>query len=536
MDGRGFVRPLRRRVHKVDGRVLEADVSGGGLSQLEKGDYVEHYLEGYFRPNELGEITVDTPDLMPERTSIANAEVVLRLPTNFKPAFWTHPLLGKPEEETKGDYKFLRYSLKNREARKMEDGLPWLERGVRVSFGTQTWEKVGRAVGENMRGLVDRDPFIARFAEEALAGEESTDDEATIRRVVEHVGKTVKLASGGGEFADFAGFSGAGGRSMAMRSIVEEGIGSRTFVLLTTLRELGIDADVAVAETEPFSAALNFPPHPGRFQKPLIVARLENGELWIDSDISGPPLPPGRVSPELRGRQAILSSGDIVPVPVQEQKEFDTVNIDLALDAAGTAKGKVTITLRSRDAQSLAESFNYVVGADRENMLRAVASGWLPWASVDDVALVSKESSWEVQLTATVTIPGYGSVDSKDGKTWVLPGYDPARAGTLASLWGTKIERDSSLNIDFPIQYLVTRSVKLPAGAKIEKMQPDFTRKAALVEATRQTRSEGDTLKETFSMNVTTGTIAQEDYTGFLNDVKSVDTGFLSAVRIRVKD
>lgn len=537
VDGRGYVRPLRRRVHKVDGRVLEADVAGGGLSQLEKGDYVEHYLEGYYRPNELGEITVDTPDLLPERTSVADAEVVLRLPQSFKPAFWTHPLLGKPIEETKGNYRFLSFKLKDREARRMEDGLPFLERGVRVSFGTQTWDKVGRAVGENMRGLIDRDPFIARFAEEAVQGsEESPDEAATVRRVVEHVGKTVKVASGGGEFADFAGFSGGGGRGMAMRAIVEEGTGSRTFVLLTTLRELGIDADVAVSEVEPFSAAPNFPPHPGRFQKPLVVAHLESGDLWIDSDVSGPPLPPGRVSPELRGRQAILSDGEIVPVPVQAETAIDTVALDLTLDPTGTAKGKVSIVLRSREAQSLAESFNYVVGSDRTNMLRSVVASWLPWASIDDVQLVSKEGAWEVELAATVTIPGFGSVDTKDGKTWVIPGYEPARAGTLASIWGTKIERDSSLNIDMPIQYQLTRTVTLPSGAKVEKLPAGVDQKSGFVQAKRSLSNEGGKLIETFTMNVTTGTVDLADYRAFLKDVRTVDSGFLSGVRVRVKD
>jgi hypothetical protein len=536
VDGRGFMRPLRRRVHKVDGRVLEAEVAGGGLSQLEKGDYVEHYLEGWFQPSELGELTIDTPDLLPERTSVARAEVVMRLPSWFQPTMWTHPLLGKGTEETKGAYRFLRFGLENRDARRMEDGLPWLERGVRISLGTQTWEKVGRNVGENMRGLVDRDPFVSRFAEEALQGEESTDEAAVVRRVVEHVGKKVKIASGGAEFGDFAGFSGGGGRGMSMRPIVEEGVGSRTFVLLTTLRDLGIDVDVAVSETEPFSAAPNFPPHPGRFQKPLVVAKLESGDLWIDADVSGPPLPPGRVSPELRGRMAILGSGEIVPVPVQTETDTDTVDLDLQLDAAGTAKGSVTLTLRSRSAQSLVESFNYVVGADRTNMLRSVVGGWLPWASVDDVKLASTESSWEVRIEATVTIPGYGSIDSRDGKTWVLPGYDPARSGTLTSIWGTKTERESGLNIDAPIQYRLTRKVKLPAGAKIEKSAAPLASSTTFIQAKRTLTSDGGVLTEVFDMNVSTGTIDQAAYRTFLGEVRAIDSGFLAGTRVRVRE
>lgn len=544
VDGRGFMRPLRRRVHKTDGRVLEADAAsfsaGGDLAQLEKGDYVEHFMEGYYLPNEVGEYTIDTPDLLPERTSVADAEVVLRLPESFKPNMWTHALLGKPVEEKKGGYRILRYALKNQTARRMEDGLPWLERGVRISLGTQTWEKVGHAVGENIRALDDSDPFISRFAEEALKGGDAPvskeDDAAVVARVVDHVGKTIKMASGGGELSDFASFSGGGGRGQSIRGMIEEGIGSRTWIVYRTLRELGVDVDLAVAETEPFSAAPNFPPHPGRFQKPLVVAHTEKGDLWIDSDVQGPPLPPGRVSPELRGRNAILSGGQIVPVPVSNDERVDEAQIELVLDAQGTAKGKVTISLRSREAQNLAEAFNYVVGEDRKNMLRSVVQGWIAWASVDDVKLVSKEGAWEVTIEAQVTVPGFGSVEGKEGKTWVLPGYDPARSGTLAAQYASKAQRESALNIDYPIQYRVKRTITLPAGAKIDKLAGGVQKKSAFFSADRAIKLEGDKIVEEFSLNLPTGTIGAESYRTFLDEIHAVDSGFQTGVRVRVKD
>jgi len=540
IDGTGMIRPLRRRVHKQDGRVLETE-SGGDLSQLEKGDYVEHFMVGYYLPNALGEITVDTPDLLPERTSIADAEVVLRLPESFKATFWAHAALGKAVETSKDGYKFMTYRLKNQAPRRIEDGLPWLERGARISFGTQTWEKVGRAVGENIRGLEDSDPFIARFAAEASKAKEGAevgkdDQAALVGRVVDHVGKTIKIASGGGELSDFSSFGGGGGgRGQSIRAMVEEGVGSRTWVLYRTLRELGVKVDLAVAETEPFSAALNFPAHPGRFKKPLVVARLAKGDVWIDADVEGPPLPPGRVSPELRGRSAILSAGSIVPVPVGSDDPVDEVTVDLVLDASGTAKGDVTIQLRGRTAQSLSESFNYVVGEDRKNLLRSVVQSWLPWASVDDVKLVSKEGSWEVGLSAQVTIPGFGSIEGKEGKTWILPGYDPGKSGTLAGIYASKVERASALNIDYPIQYRVKRRTKLPAGAKVEKLSPAVDQKSAFLSANRAIKVEGDTIVEEFVMNLPTGTVTAESYRVFLDTLQTTDAGFLAGIRVRVK-
>jgi len=467
--------------------------------------------------------------------------VVLCLPESFKATFWAHAALGKAVETSKDGYKFMTYRLKNQAPRRIEDGLPWLERGARISFGTQTWEKVGRAVGENIRGLEDSDPFIARFAAEASKAKEGAevgkdDQAALVGRVVDHVGKTIKIASGGGELSDFSSFGGGGGgRGQSIRAMVEEGVGSRTWVLYRTLRELGVKVDLAVAETEPFSAALNFPAHPGRFKKPLVVARLAKGDVWIDADVEGPPLPPGRVSPELRGRSAILSAGSIVPVPVGSDDPVDEVTVDLVLDASGTAKGDVTIQLRGRTAQSLSESFNYVVGEDRKNLLRSVVQSWLPWASVDDVKLVSKEGSWEVGLSAQVTIPGFGSIEGKEGKTWILPGYDPGKSGTLAGIYASKVERASALNIDYPIQYRVKRRTKLPAGAKVEKLSPAVDQKSAFLSANRAIKVEGDTIVEEFVMNLPTGTVTAESYRVFLDTLQTTDAGFLAGIRVRVK-
>jgi hypothetical protein len=506
------------------------------LSQLEQGDYVENVMEGYYLPTETGELTIDTPDLLPERTSVASAEVAIRLPEWLKPAMWTHAMLGKPKEESRSGYKFYTFTLENQAPRRIEDGLPWLERGVRVSLGTQTWEKVGRAIGENIRGMDETDPFIARFAREAAqkGGGQPTGREL-VGRVVEHVGTVIKVASGGTELGDFAGYYGGGSQGQTARSMIEEGTGSRTWVVYRTLKELGVDVDVAVAETEPFSTAPSFPPHPGRFRKPLVVARVDKGEIWIDADVQGPPLPPGRVSPELRGRSAILGNGAVMPVPVAESDPVDEAAIDLVLDEQGTAKGKVSLTLRGQEAQYLAEAFFYVVGDDRREMLRSTVQGWLPWASVDDVRLASKEGAWEIVLDAQVTIPGFGTAEGKEGKTWVLPGFEPAKRGTLAQRYASRLARQSALTIDAPVQYRVKRTIKLPAGASVLGLAPEVDKKGTHVTARRKLAAQGDTVTEEFTMALPTGTVDASEYRAFLDDVQAVDAGFQAAIRVRVK-
>ncbi|HTJ80769.1 MAG TPA: hypothetical protein VL400_03570 [Polyangiaceae bacterium] len=545
IEGRGVTLALRKRVHKKDGRVLEPDQAqfamqgGSDLSQLEQGDYVEQFLEGFYLPTETGALTIDTPDLLPERTSVGKAEVVVRIPESLQVSWWAHPMLGPGKTEKKGAYRLVTYSLENQAPRRIEDGLPWLERGVRLSFGTHTWQEVGRSVGESIRGMEDSDPFMTRFATEAVKGAGTggeKDPASVVQTVVSHVGRVIKVSGGGGELGDSGSFYGGGSQGQTARSMIEEGVGSRTWVTYRTLRELGIDAEVVVAETEPFSTVPNFPPHPGRFRKPLVVAHLTKGDEWIDADVEGPPLPPGRVSPELRGRSAILGDGSIVPVPVQESDPVDEVALNLELDATGTAKGTVKLSLRGAQAQSLSEGFFYVVGDDRREMLRGVVQGWIPWASVDEVKLTSTEGAWEVTLEASVTIPGFGSLAGKDGKSWVLPGYAPTRGGTLAARFASRTKRESALTIDEPFQYRIKRVIKLPAGASITKLPGDVDKSGPTMNAHRKVIADSSgVITDEISLTLPTGTVNAADYRTFLDQVQAVDAGFLASIRVKVK-
>src|SRR5262249_51715792 len=157
------------------------------------------------------------------------------------------------------------------------------------------------------------------------------------------------------------------------------------------LRELGISCDVVVSEIDPYSADPSFPPHFGRFLHPLVVAHVAGGDVWVDADVAGPPLPAGRVSPELRGRLTLRTDGGIGPLPPvgEEKDERDEVDMRLTLDAQRNARGTFLVSLRGREAQELAEALFRIVGAERQRALRDVVLAWLPWANVDDVQLSS---------------------------------------------------------------------------------------------------------------------------------------------------
>src|SRR6185369_14831202 len=111
--GRDTMRILRRRIFKKDGRILlpeqtpNAAQAHAELSQLEAGDAVEAIYEGFGIPGELGNIGIDSPDLLPERTAVRSARIELRLPRSVKGSLWSHPMLGKAEERADGDARVL---------------------------------------------------------------------------------------------------------------------------------------------------------------------------------------------------------------------------------------------------------------------------------------------------------------------------------------------------------------------------------------------------------------------------------------------
>jgi hypothetical protein len=544
VEGRDVRRILRRRIHKPDGRVLEPDKASyasqehADLSQLEKGDYVEQIIEGWALPGASGQLVIDTPDLLPERTSVEQASVEVRRPASLDLAMWSHALWGKPTERIDGNQKVTTFVMKDRPPRRLEEGVPKMDREVAVSFGTSSWKLVGRSIAEAIASLEDRDPFVSQWAQKAARGEkdEKVADRAAVERIALAAGKAVKVASGT-VLSDSAGALSGGAQSTTARTILELGQGSRSWLAYRALREAGIPADIVVAEREPFSADPRFPPHFGRFDYPLVVAHVAGGDVWLDLDVQGPPLPAGRVSPELRGRLAMNAKADIMPVGGTSTEEArDEIDLRLKLDDKGNAKGTFTILLRGRTAQSLADALEKVVGTDRDDMLRGVVLGWVPWANVDDVGLSSSEGSWQVSLRASISIPGYAQAE---GSSWVLPGFEPLHAGfprpfvgTLGATFASQGARENALAIEDAFQYHVRRRVELGAESKLVGALPSVDVKDDNLEASRRGKLEAGTLDEDFSLSIATGTLDAARYEGFADKAHRVDDGFQAATRV----
>ncbi len=547
--GRTSMRILRRRMFKKDGRILEPDRTPNAaqahadLSQLEQGDIIEAIYEGWTVPGPTGNVVLDTPDLLPERTAVHDASIEVRVPSALKVSFWAHPTLGKATESQAGAMRVLRWTLKDAGERRIEEGTPKMDRGVAVSVSTATWDDTARALRETLAALDERDPEVRAWALEA--GKGKTKPREILDAVVAAAGRSVKEGASGA-LSDVEVGRPDGSQQTTARTILSNHEGSRTWLIVRALRELGIAADVVVAENEPYSADPAFPPHEGRFTHPLAVAHLTGeGDVWIDADVAGPPLPAGRISPELRGRVALFTDGRVAALPAQESdgtSERDEVDVRLALDAHGDAKGSLTILLRGRAAQELSEALFRIVGDERQRMLRGVALAWVPFANVDEVVLSSTEESWQVALRATVTVPGYAQAEGATaaGRTWILPGIDPIHAvyprptvATLGSTFASQGGRSGALAVNRALQYHVHRRVELPAGATVTRTPSGFEVKDGVLAAQRRIAVGPGAIEDDFSLSVTTGTVDASAYAGFATDAHAVDDGFLASTRLK---
>ncbi|MDB4943446.1 MAG: hypothetical protein JWP97_2980 [Labilithrix sp.] len=553
--GRDTIRILRRRILKKDGRILLPDAtpraaqSHADLSQLEAGDAVEAIYEGWGIPGEMGNMGIDTPDLLPERTAVRDASIEFRLPPGLTASVWSHPMLGKAEERTEQGKRVLTWRMKDRSVRRVEYGVPKMDRNVGVSISTTTWEDVGRGLRETVAALDADSPEVTAWARalDVCDGKPCGPSRALVDKVVAASGQAVKEASGI-LLADMD-LGRAGGQTTA-RTMLATHEGSRTWLVVRALRELGIHTDIVVAENDPFSDSPSFPPHFGRFMHPLAVAHVPSAkdpgvmeDVWIDADVPGPPLPAGRISPELRGRQALRDTGRIGPLPnLGGDGERDEIDERLVIDDEGNAKGSLTVLLRGRSAQDLAEALVRLVGNERQRALRGIALAWVPFATVEKVELSSTEGSWQVAIRAELTAPAYAQVEGiKVGtRTWVLPGLDPVHyvfprpyTTSLSATYATQGSRESALAINHASQYHMRRRVELPPRASFLRLPGPFDGKGPLMSASRTISVSGNTVEEDFTLDVSTGTVPQDKYDAFVTETHRADDGFRASLRVK---
>jgi hypothetical protein len=411
-----------------------------------------------------------------------------------------------------------------------------LESRVGVSFGTDSYDRIAAALADRYRALDENDPFMERWLAEKVSLESSPADQ--VAAIVAAVGKALRQPDPGA-LGDFVASMGGGAQRETARWMIERGTGSRTWVTHRALRAAGFDNVIAVAETRPFSAAPGFPPHTGRFTHPLVRVDVAGEPTWIDADVAGPPLPPGRVSPELRGRMALLANGEMVRVEADAGSDVDDVQLQLSLAADGSARGRFEVTIHGRPAQQLADALEVVVGSARDMMLRNVVIGWIPAADVRSVKLESGAGSYQLRITAEVSFARLAEPSSRERPLFDIPGLAPIHdvqgrpsTGTLSARYASQAERQGALGIDQPLLYRMRRTITLPDGAEVAELAESFGVDDPRVTAKRKIAQDGRVITDEFELNLPVGTIDAEAFEGFAESLRRIDDGFQHGIQI----
>ena len=174
-------------------------------------------------------------------------------------------------------------------------------------------------------------------------------------------------------------------------------------------------------------------------------------------------------------------------------------------------------------------------------MLRNVVLGWVPWADVEEVKLDEEGGAWQVRLRATIAVSGFARPEGKDAKTWVIAGVEPvhyvfprAFATTLGTTYTAQRERATALSIEMPIQFHMKRRIELPPAATVERAPAPVAVDGELLDATRTTKVEGQTIVDELRLSLPTGTVGPEDYARFVDHVQAVDSGFMAGTRVKI--
>lgn len=222
----------------------------------------------------------------------------------------------------------------------------------------------------------------------------------------------------------------------------------KTVLLLTILRELGVEAEPVLVSTTGGDGLNERLPSAALFNHVLVRARIDGQSYWLDGtrsgdmgSIEGLRPPPFRWALPLRAGGAVLE--EIVQTPLAKPDTEGLIRIDASGGLDKPAPTVMTMTMRGEGGLALARALRMAPRADLERSLKQQFSGSNSWLTIEKI-----DFDVNAQGVAQVVIGGVADMDWRLNddvgvREYKMPGSGSGAAKTFP-------RREPGLNVDAP--------------------------------------------------------------------------------------
>jgi tetratricopeptide (TPR) repeat protein len=246
----------------------------------------------------------------------------------------------------------------------------------------------------------------------------------------------------------------------------------KTVLLVALLKELGIDAEPVLVNTQSGDFVATRLPSMGAFDHVIVRARIGGKTYWMDgtrlgdTDLAALRTPPYQFGlPVAPGNQVLVP---LTPEPLSEPSETLSLALDASagIDAPATASGEMRF--RGPSATDMRMKYAGLSAADRDQQLRQLWRKNYDSVSPSSITTETDEKTGDfvIRMTGTAKMDWFSEV----GTRWYE--VDRSRLG-----WKFDIDRDRAINkdapfeVDYPDYWESRETIKLPADGEGFQLQ-----------------------------------------------------------------
>lgn len=383
----------------------------------------------------------------------------------------------------------------------IQELLPWVTYG----FGTD-WKTVGDNLRNRLIPVVRPTPEIRKFADHNLVGVTPTDH---VRSLVSAMLDTVEA---GNAILDLSVSAGAA---------LSRGQGNRLGVLAALLISADWDVDLVLSRPAPFAGTHLGVPSADAFTLPLLRARRDSTEIWIDlhEETSGV----DHISPILQGSDALIlplsdPGSDVtllsdLPTFPNPNLEDHTV-LEAVVQDNGDAEVVFTMWLQDAQATRFAENLRSVPADRRDAVFGRLVSSLFPGAENVRGESLHHEESLEVRFL--MDLPG-ACVETNG----ILECRGLNSSSALAPVLASLSERRQPLVLQLPVLRREEVTIQPPPGWKTSRSARHLTTSWGRVDETIE--DTGKPHRSTLVLEIPAVTVAPENYSEFARFCRAVD-------------